>query len=96
MKEYSILLIVPLFLLISCVNKINDKYNGNWQSELDQQLPVLGHRNWILIVDKAFPDQNSEGIITINTGENLLSVLKYTLKKLDQSTHVKPNIFMDK
>lgn len=96
MKKYSIFLIAPLFLLFSCVNKITDKNNANWQSELDQQLPVLGHRNWILIVDKAFPAQNSEGIITINTGEKLLPVLKYTLKEIEQSTHVKPSIFMDK
>lgn len=82
--------------LISCANKPVNKVDSNWQSEFNKQLPVLGHRNWILIVDKAFPAQNSEGILTINTGESLLSVLDYTLKKIDQSTHVKPNIFVDK
>ena len=88
--------VIYLVFLTSCVNKPIDKKTTNWQSELDQQLPVLGHRNWILIVDKAFPVQNSEGVITINTGEKLLPVLKYTLKEIAKSTHVKPNIFMDK
>jgi len=96
MKTHSIFLIVSLFLLVSCVSKTTDKTKGNWQSELDQQLPVLGHRNWILIVDKAFPVQNSDGIITISTGEKLLPVLKYTLDKLSQCSHVKPNIFIDR
>ncbi|MHB8337415.1 MAG: sialate O-acetylesterase [Ignavibacteriaceae bacterium] len=27
----------------------------NWETTFDAQLPLLGHRNWILIVDKAFP-----------------------------------------
>jgi len=96
MKRHSIFLIVSLFLLVSCINKTTGTISDNWKTELNQQLPILGHRNWILIVDKAFPVQNSEGIITINTGEKLLPVLKYTLNKLNQSTHVKPNIFIDK
>lgn len=87
---------LAFIFLVACTNKSTDKTNVLWQPQFDEQLPVLGHRNWILIVDKAFPIQNSEGVVTINTNENLLSVLKYTLSELEQSKHVKPVIFTDK
>ena len=68
----------------------------NWKKQLNLQLPLLGHRNWILVVDKAFPAQNAAGIVTINTGEALLLVLQYTLDQINSVTHVKPLIFTDK
>jgi len=73
-------------------NDLTDK----WKTQLNLQLQLLGHRNWILVVDKAFPAQNAAGIVTINTGESLLPVLQYTLDQINSSTHVKPLIFTDK
>jgi len=70
--------------------------NNNWKTVLAEELPLLGHRNWILVVDKAFPAQNAPGIHVVNTGEELLSVLKYTLEQISQSTHVKPIVYTDK
>ena len=46
-----------------------------WKKEFEQLLPKLGHRNWILVVDKAFPLQSAPGIVTINTGEPMRPVL---------------------
>jgi len=77
-------------------NRAGNVLTDNWKSQLNIQLPLLGHRNWILVVDKAFPAQNAAGIVTINTGEPLLPVLQYTLKQINASTHVKPIIFTDK
>jgi len=76
-------------------NRLKNAFTDNWKMQLNIQLPLLGHRNWILVVDKAFPAQNADGIITINTGEPLLTVLQYTLDQLNSSTHVKPIIFTD-
>jgi D-ribose pyranose/furanose isomerase RbsD len=67
----------------------------NWKTTLAEELPLLGHRNWILVVDKAFPAQNAPGIHVVNTGEELLPVLQYTLGEISKSTHVKPIIFTD-
>ena len=77
-------------------NRLKNVFTDNWKMQLNMQLPLLGHRNWILVVDKAFPAQNADGIITINTGEPLLAVLQYTLDQVNLSTHVKPIIFTDK
>lgn len=68
----------------------------NWKRVFDETLPLLGHRNWILIVDKAYPMQSADGIETINTGEKLLNVLKYVLKGMENEGHVKPIIYNDK
>jgi len=29
----------------------------SWQSHLKDELSLMGHRNWILIVDSAYPEQ---------------------------------------
>lgn len=31
--------------------------NSDWQSKLQEKLPLLGHRNWIVITDMAYPLQ---------------------------------------
>jgi D-ribose pyranose/furanose isomerase RbsD len=67
-----------------------------WQTALQSQLSVFGHRNWILIVDKAFPMQNGSGITYINSNEKLLPVLSYTLGEIRNSSHLKPIIYQDK
>ena len=37
----------------------------SWKKEFEEILPMLGHRNWILVVDKAYPMQSADGIETI-------------------------------
>jgi D-ribose pyranose/furanose isomerase RbsD len=66
-----------------------------WQAKLSQMLPLLGHRNWILIVDSAYPLQNSPGIETIETGASHAGVLQDVLEAVDRSIHVRPVVFMD-
>ncbi len=61
-----------------------------------ETLQLLGHRNWILIVDKAYPLQSANGIDYINTGESHEDVLKYVLAEVAAASHVKPTIYTDK
>ena len=99
----SISYIIPLSILamviVGCSNQVPGPENLNtmdWKMQLNGIIPEFGHRNWILVVDKAFPAQNANGIKTINTGEDLLDVLSFTLQEIDHSTHVKPIIYNDK
>jgi D-ribose pyranose/furanose isomerase RbsD len=73
----------------------NSKDTKTWQTEFHQKLPLLGHRNWVLVVDKAFPLQSSAGMTVINTGEKLPAVLKEVMKSISTSTHVKPIVYTD-
>lgn len=68
---------------------------ANWQTKLKQQLPQLGHRNWILIVDSAYPLQVSPGVETIETGADQLAVTSAVLDALDHSIHVSPIVYLD-
>jgi D-ribose pyranose/furanose isomerase RbsD len=102
MLKRNIILGMFFAMLLSCnhsktsdAKQINNADN-NWKPQFDQKLPLLGHRNWIVIADKAFPEQNAAGIEVINTNENLLPVLKYVLEEINESGHVKPIIYQDK
>jgi len=67
-----------------------------WKDKLKKQLPLLGHRNWILIVDKAYPMQSANGITTINTKKDFLDVLKFVLESIKLEKHTSPIIYTDK
>ena len=67
-----------------------------WTQELDHVLPLLGHRNWILVVDKAYPYQSAPGITTLDTKAPLPAVLEKVVTALKASTHVKPIFYTDK
>jgi hypothetical protein len=68
---------------------------ADWKATLAERLPLLGHRNWILIVDSAYPLQVSPGVETIETNAGMTDVVQYVLKQVDSSIHVRPEIFMD-
>jgi D-ribose pyranose/furanose isomerase RbsD len=67
----------------------------NWKARVNESIPLLGHRNWILIVDSAYPLQSSPGVETIDTNTSHLEVLRYVLDAVNNSIHVRPLIYMD-
>ena len=69
---------------------------AGWQQKVKSELPLMGHRNWIVIVDSAYPLQSSAGVETIDTGANHLAVLDYVLSELKNSKHVRPLVHTDK
>ena len=97
MKVPQLLFILTVLILNnSCRQNQQTSLNlQNWKVEFENQLPLLGHRNWILVVDKAFPLQNAGGITTLYTDEKLLDVLRFTLDELADASHVKPVIYTD-
>jgi|SRR5215217_1091175 len=108
MKNFIIIMKLPAIFLIAgalflggCTepeaqtNNVSGTHE-HWKSKFYEKLPMLGHRNWILVVDKAFPEQNAAGIEYIYANENLNAVLKQVLSQVNQSGHVKPIIYQDK
>ena len=67
-----------------------------WTETLTRYIPALGHRNWIVVADAAFPLQISPGIETIVTGEDHFAVLDKVLKMVDGAKHLRPKIWLDK
>ena len=85
------LLATLAFLAISCI----PAQAADWRTTLNQKLPLLGHRNWIVIVDSAYPLQSSPGVETLETGATQEEVVRSVLESLASSTHVAPDVFMD-
>lgn len=87
----SLLLLVTTFSTWSSAQT----KNADWQAKLRQELPLLGHRNWILIVDSAYPLQISPGVETIETGATQLAVTEAVLAAVDRTIHVRPVVYLD-
>ena len=66
-----------------------------WTQEFDRVLPLLGHRNWILVVDKAYPYQSAPGITYLDTKAPLPDVLERVVSDIASSTHIKPVFYTD-
>ena len=102
LRKNNTLLLIAVMAILSCKQpltdaaKQTDAAGKDWKKQFNQILPLLGHRNWIIVADKAFPQQNAAGMEIINTNENLLTVLKYVLQQVNASAHVKPIIYQDK
>lgn len=67
----------------------------DWRAVLNEEMPLLGHRNWILIVDSAYPLQSSPGVQTVETGYGESEVVREVLDAINHSIHVRPVIYMD-
>ena len=69
--------------------------NDDWKETLQKELPLLGHRNWIVVADAAYPLQTAPGIETICADADQVTVVKAVLAALAKTSHVKPVIFTD-
>jgi len=66
-----------------------------WESKLRQELPLLGHRNWIVIADSAYPLQTAPGIETVYADVDQLAAVKTVLAELSKTKHVRPITYTD-
>lgn len=69
---------------------------GNWKEELKNLLPFLGHRNWIVITDMAYPLQTQPGIKTFFADEPYTDILTFVYKEIEKAPHIRPLIYQDR
>lgn len=69
---------------------------NDWQSRLDGMLPLLGHRNWIVITDMAYPLQSGQGIVTLYADQPYLEVLRTVVDRIKDAPHVFAHVYNDK
>jgi L-fucose mutarotase/ribose pyranase (RbsD/FucU family) len=79
--KISTLFISTLLVMLSYTSaaKAEEPVQDNWRAELTKNLPVLGHRNFIVIAESVYPQQSNPGIKTIYTGGTQIAVLKEVL-----------------
>jgi len=86
----------PSLLFLLLLGTFTCQAQPDWRQKVDAELLLLGHRNWIVIADSAYPLQSSPGIETIETDADQLAVLDYVLHAIGGSRHVRPLVHMDK
>jgi L-fucose mutarotase/ribose pyranase (RbsD/FucU family) len=84
-----------LLALILTGCRTNQPTQSTWRQTLASELPLLGHRNWILVVDSAYPAQTSGGMEVVATGAGQLEVLDAVLQAVDRAAHVSGVIYLD-
>ena len=68
---------------------------AGWKKDLSEQLQLLGHRNWVVVADSAYPLQKAPGIETIYVGGDHVDVVSDVLDLVAKQKHVRPVIFTD-
>jgi L-fucose mutarotase/ribose pyranase (RbsD/FucU family) len=68
----------------------------DWERELNELLPLFGHRNWIVVADAAYPAQSKPGIETIVAGEDQIHVVRKVHDAITAAGHIRANIYVDK
>lgn len=84
-------IILTLFLIAGNIMSAEE----TWKAKLQTEVTALGHRNWIVVADSAYPAQTGGGIEVVATGEDHFKVLQSVLEALQESVHVKPVVYMD-
>ena len=93
----SPLMRIRLFSLtvLVCLGTALSAAPETWSEKLTQNLPLLGHRNWIVVTDAAYPWQTAPGIETVFADAELLTVVDRVLAELAKTRHVKPTVYLD-
>jgi hypothetical protein len=90
------ILIVSLAATAMSCRENEGSGKAGWREMLESELPVLGHRNWVVVADSAFPAYTRPGITLIATGEDHFKVLAEVLQAIDSRPHIRPHIFLDR
>jgi D-ribose pyranose/furanose isomerase RbsD len=65
------------------------------RSDLESRVAELGHRNWIVIADAAYPVQTPAGVETVVDGGDSLDLTSQVLSELHGQGHVRPIVYLD-
>jgi hypothetical protein len=87
--------LIPLLSLVLSLAFLPALPAADWKETLKASLPLLGHRNWVVVADAAYPWQVSPGVQTIPTGATQEEVVQVVLEALAATKHVKPTIYLD-
>lgn len=91
--------ILILLLLAACSPVPRQQEQGaeaDWKEVLTEQMPLLGHRNWIVVTDMAYPLQTNPGITTLLASEPYDEVIRTVDSLIKNAPHVFAHIYQDR
>ena len=68
---------------------------GDVAAILADRLPRMGHRNWVVIADSAYPAQSNPSIETIYVGGEHVAAVRAALAAIAAAKHIRPMVRMD-
>ncbi len=92
----ALLCLLLLALVPVTATMAQDADTPDWEDALAKASQLYGHRNWICIVDSAYPAQSAPGITTIATGEDHFTVVQKALSAVADAPQVRPIVYVDK
>jgi hypothetical protein len=78
-----------------CNQSATTSVSSSWEDELKAEIPLLGHRNWIVVTDMAYPLQTAPGIKTIYTDAAYMDILSYVYGEIEKASHIKAHVYQD-
>lgn len=95
-KIWLLFSLVVCVLFSACCNQAEkQEIKPDWQEVLQEKLPLLGHRNWIVVTDMAYPLQSKPGILTLFAEEPYEEVLAHVQQTLGKAPHVYAHVYQD-
>lgn len=91
----TITFLTAALILLSCGCRTVAVERSTWRDRFEAELPVFGHRNWIVIADSAYPAQTSPGVETVFTGDEQVAVVASVIEALARTRHVRPVVYLD-
>lgn len=84
-----------LLLLVPACEMPMTGGSSDWRARMMKTMPLLGHRNWIVVADSAFPMVTGSGVQTVYIGGDQLTAVATVLSMVDQSKHLRPIVTLD-
>jgi hypothetical protein len=81
--------------LLGILLLVGAAHASDWKKDLERELPLMGHRNWVVVADSAYPLQTAPGINTVYAGGDHIAVLNRVLEAVSRQKHVRPVILTD-
>lgn len=94
MRRFALFALV-LGILSIATGQAGPRRSSSVEAMVAAKLPALGHRNWIVVADSAYPLQTAPGIETVVVDANQLDAVRAVLAALAKTKHVRPNIYID-
>lgn len=95
MKKLLIVILAVLSAFITSCNRQQQDAAPSWDAKLDSMMPYLGHRNWIVVADMAYPLQSGSGITTLYADEPYEQVVAKVKGLVDKYPHVFAHVYND-
>ena len=102
MRYWYFLLVCISLILPACHEQAGNVLHpektsvADWKESLQEKLPLLGHRNWIVVTDMAYPLQADPGIITLYAPDTFGNVAAFVMDRIRRSEHVFAHIYQDR